>query len=118
VSVHPYGHADTGFTVNSYLTVDAGQPRTPRPRRRNPRPVENDAYTAFCRRIIAAAGRRIAAGDVEGLPDLLALADELDKATADAVHGLREFGYSWAQIASRLGTSRQAAQQRWGGDCE
>ncbi len=27
---------------------------------------------------------------------------------------LWEFGYSWAEIASRLGTTRQAAQQRWG----
>ena len=85
----------------------------PRSRRRR-QTVENDAYTAFCSRIIRAAGKRIAAGDVEGLPDLLALQDELDKATADAVRGLRGFGYSWADIASRLGVSRQAAQQRWG----
>ena len=28
--------------------------------------------------------------------------------------GLREFGYSWADIAGRLGVTRQAAQQRWG----
>ena len=24
------------------------------------------------------------------------------------------FGYSWADIAARLGVTRQAAQQRWG----
>ena len=35
-------------------------------------------------------------------------------ATADAVQGLRAFGYSWADIAARLGVSRQAAQMRWG----
>ncbi len=29
--------------------------------------------------------------------------------------GLRGFGYSWAEIATRLGITRQAAQQRWGG---
>ena len=32
-----------------------------------------------------------------------------------SVDGLRGFGYPWAEIASRLGTSRQAAQQRWAG---
>ncbi len=31
-----------------------------------------------------------------------------------AVTGLRAFGYSWAEIGSRLGITRQAAQQRWG----
>jgi len=39
---------------------------------------------------------------------------ELDAATRAAVEGLRGFGYSWGEIASRLGTTRQAAQQRGG----
>jgi DNA-binding XRE family transcriptional regulator len=30
------------------------------------------------------------------------------------VAGLRRAGYSWAEIASRIGITRQAAQQRWG----
>jgi hypothetical protein len=42
------------------------------------------------------------------------LATELDEAIGRAVIGLREAGYSWAEIAARLGASRQAAQQRWG----
>jgi len=33
---------------------------------------------------------------------------------AKAVKGLREHGYSWAEIGYRLGITRQAAQQRWG----
>jgi hypothetical protein len=33
---------------------------------------------------------------------------------AEAVKGLRDCGYSWAEIGSRLGITRQAAQQRWG----
>jgi hypothetical protein len=78
--------------------------------------VENDDYAAFTRRIVAAHGRRIAAGDVEGLADLIALGTEIERATATAVAGLRAFGYSWAEIASRLGITRQAAQQRWGGE--
>ena len=31
---------------------------------------------------------------------------------SEAVKGLRACGYSWAEIGSRLGTTRQAAQQR------
>jgi hypothetical protein len=46
--------------------------------------------------------------------DLLHHADELDTAIQVAVTGLRAFGYSWAEISSRLGATRQAAQQRWG----
>jgi len=42
------------------------------------------------------------------------LADELDAALAEAVKGLRARGYSWAEIGSRLGKTRQAAQPRWG----
>ena len=42
------------------------------------------------------------------------LADEIDSAIGQAVTGLRGFGYSWAEIGSRLGITRQAAQQRWG----
>jgi len=78
--------------------------------------VENDAYAAFARRIVGAAGRRVAGGDVEGLAELLALATEVERATHTAVSGLRAAGYSWAEIASRLRVSRQAAQQRWGGE--
>ena len=38
----------------------------------------------------------------------------MEAATADAVAGLRRFNYSWSEIATRLGVSRQAAQMRWG----
>lgn len=80
---------------------------------RSPRVVENSEFTAFGSRIIRAAGRRIAAGDVEALPDLAALSADLDAAIGDAVTGLRAAGYSWGEIASRLGVTRQAAHQRW-----
>jgi hypothetical protein len=76
--------------------------------------VENGAYSAFLRRAIRAAGRRVGGGDVEGLADLLSLAGELDRAIDAAVGGLRGAGYSWGEIASRVGVTRQAAQQRWG----
>ncbi|MFI1191832.1 hypothetical protein ACH4T9_00915 [Micromonospora sp. NPDC020750] len=94
-------------TVKKSLT-----PHLPRQKRREV--VENDEFAAFARRIIRAHGRRVATGDVEALRDLLALSDAIDQAVSDAVVGLRAFGYSWAEIGSRLGISRQAAQQRWG----
>jgi hypothetical protein len=77
--------------------------------------VENDDYAAFTRRILAAHGRRIARGDIEGLATLAALATDIDHALQAAISGLREAGFSWADIGDRLGISRQAAQQRWGG---
>ncbi|AVT38015.1 hypothetical protein [Plantactinospora sp. BB1] len=89
-------------------------PNAPRPRRRDV--VENDEFAAFARRIIRAHGRRVATGDVEALRDLVALSADLDQAIGQAVIGLRAFGYSWAEIGQRLGISRQAAQQRWGGE--
>ena len=76
--------------------------------------MENTDYAAFAARIIRAHGRRVADGDVEGLAELLALSAELEAATRAAVDGLREHGFSWGEIAARLGTSRQNAQQRWG----
>src|SRR6185436_12446608 len=84
-------------------------------RRRRHEDVENDAYLVFVARVITAAGKRVATGDVEALPDLARLSADLDAALITAVSGLRRFGYSWEQIASRLGVTRQAAQQRWGG---
>ena len=42
------------------------------------------------------------------------LAGHLEDATRQAVAGLRGIGYSWADIALRLGITRQGAQQRWG----
>jgi hypothetical protein len=53
-------------------------------------------------------------GDVEALIFMVRLADELDAAIAEAVKGLRGCGYSWTEISSRLGITRQAGQQRWG----
>jgi ribosomal protein S20 len=84
---------------------------TPNRRRR---PVENDEYASFIRRVIRAYVRRVAAGDVDALANMNGLAAELDEAISRAVTGLRKAGYSWAEIAARVGVTRQAAQQRWG----
>lgn len=86
---------------------------TPKPRRDV---VENDAYAAFARRVLRAYARRVAAGDIEALADLTTLSHEVEQAIRTAVVGLREFGYSWADIAARVGITRQSAHERWGGD--
>ena len=82
--------------------------------KRRRRQIENDEYAAFVRRILRAYSRRVGNGDVEALTLMLGLAAEIDTAIAEAVKGLRACGYSWAEIGSRLGITRQAAQQRWG----
>ena len=75
--------------------------------------VENDEYAAFTRRVIRAYSRRVAAGDIEALASMVTLAADVEQAIQAAVIGLRAFGYSWTEIATRLGISRQAARQRW-----
>lgn len=84
----------------------------------SPRPkVERETfeYAAMMRRMIRAHGRRVAHADPEDLAELIALHDELDAAIADAVAGQRNtYGRSWADIARGTGTTRQAAQMRYG----
>ena len=105
------GHDTTSHPVTSGRPDVVKNPLTPN---RAARLVENDEYAAFARRILRAYARRIATGDVEALTPMLGLSAEIDTAISQAVSGLREFGYSWAEIGSRLGITRQAAQQRWG----
>ena len=83
----------------TYATRPADRPpgvNKPLTPKRRYRVVENDEYAAFLRRVIRAYSRRVASGDIE------------------AITALRGFGYSWADIAMRLGITRQGAQQRWG----
>lgn len=104
----PHQHTThRGLTANPALT--------PKPRSRPRRYVENTDYAAFVSRAITAHGRRIAEGkDIDALPELVALTTSIDTAIATAITGLRTLGYSWADIALRLGITRQAAHQRWG----
>jgi len=97
--------ASTGrhHSVNPALTPDRAR-----------RPVENDEFAAFARRVLRAYARRIATGDIDALEAMTDLSAEIDTAIGQAVTGLRSFGYSWADIGTRLGITRQAAQQRWG----
>ena len=87
------------------------KPLTPK---RRTRVVENDEYAAFIRRVIRAYSRRVADGDIEAITTMAALAGDFETAIRQAITGLRAFGYTWADIALRLGITRQGAQQRWG----
>jgi hypothetical protein len=64
-------------SVNSELTAIGPTGRSQGKRRRA---VENGSYTAFCARVIRAAAKRVAAGDVEALADLARLGGDLDQA--------------------------------------
>jgi len=85
-----------------------------RPRKRPKRERETPEYADMVERMITAYGRRVGEGDVEELPRMIDMHRVLEAALDRAVIGLRQFGYSWGEIAKRTGTTRQAAQQRWG----
>lgn len=76
--------------------------------------VETPEYAAFCRRIIRAYSRRVAAADEVDLAEMIRVRDEMDAAIVAAVDGQRRAGRSWAYIAQGLGVTRQAAQMRYG----
>lgn len=74
---------------------------------------DHTEYIAFARRILRAVGRRVGTADPEDLAELLALRADLDGAIDAAVLGMRQTGYSWAEIARGSGTTKQAAFARW-----
>jgi hypothetical protein len=84
------------------------------PKRRY-RITENDEYAAFVRRVIRAYSRRVAAGDIEAITTMAGLADHLEDATRQAITGLRDFGYSWAEVQA-LPLPRRAALEVCGDD--
>ncbi|GAA1773278.1 hypothetical protein [Luedemannella helvata] len=98
---------------------NTGKPGLTR-KKRSTRAVENEAFDGFARRIIAAYGRRVAAGDIEALRSLTSLSAEIDATVRLAVAGLRAkpHTYSWGEIAARLGVTRQAVQMRYGDTAE
>jgi hypothetical protein len=66
-------------------------------------------------RMIRAYGRRVADADIEDLRDLAVMRDTLDQVIADTVAHMRGHQeFSWSAIGEAMGTTRQAAQQRYG----
>jgi hypothetical protein len=110
----PDGPGHTPGTQDGQAAGGASSVNKPLTPNRTRQAVENPEYAAFARRILKAYARRVATGDIEALALMAELADTIDTSIRDAVTGLRDRGYSWADIGSRLGVTRQAAQQRWG----
>ena len=71
-------------------------------------------FLAMVRRMIRAGGKRVGEGDEIELADLLALENDLQEAIVTAVHGQRELGKSWSDIAAGAGITKQSAHGRWG----
>lgn len=78
-------------------------------KRRHETPEVAKASMRFAR----ALARRAEEGDTEALEGLAELALIVEGATATAMANLHNAGYSWASIAELLGTSKQAAHQRY-----
>lgn len=86
---------------------------------RTPRVRETPEVAGAARRMIRAVGER-AATDVDALPLLAQLRDQVDTELRRAVEAARDqqrnrVPYSWADVGRALGITRQAAQQRFGG---
>lgn len=94
----------------------------PRKRSRDSRKNEPDMYAGFVRRGMRALGRKISAGDVAALPELVKLEAELDAVILDTVGQLisEPHCYSWGEVAAHLKaggcsiTTRQGVQQKYG----
>lgn len=80
------------------------------------RTIEDDEFAAAARRFVKALGRR-AGGNISTLRFLTGMSDLVDELVTQAVHDLRgePVMASWSEIGEVLGITRQAAQQRFGG---
>lgn len=73
-------------------------------------------YAAMMGRMLRAYARRVADADPEDLATMLEVYAQFGAAIQDAVTQQRALhGTSWAEIGRGAGITRQAAQQRWGG---
>lgn len=119
---------DEGEGLDALPTVPVECQCAPCRRRRQDKarrsPEELPAKVARTTRTIKAVTRAVEAGDFTGPEDLAALsqlAQAAEDALGQAVRSLRlTHGYSWADVARGLGegTTRQAAQQRFGRYCK
>lgn len=81
--------------------------------KRAKRERETPEFAGMVRRTIRAHGRRVANADEVDLAELVAMREVLEEAISEAVAGMRERRLSWTYIGKGLGTTRQAAQQRY-----
>jgi hypothetical protein len=99
--------SDHASGVKTALTSDR--------RQRGRRYVETRDFGAMVTRMLRAYGRRVATADMDDLRDMAAMRQTLDEVIAATVRHLRDQqDFSWAAIGEAVGTTRQAAQQRYG----
>jgi uncharacterized lipoprotein len=94
---------------------------TKRRKRTKPDKAQVDVYAEFMARAMRAFGKKIGAGDVAALPELVKMEDLLDATILEAIGALisEPWCYSWQQIADHLTAggykiSRQGVQQKYG----
>lgn len=82
---------------------------------------EVDDISAMITRMGRALARRAAEGDIQAVGAMRDAQSALDGSMRDAIHGARSFvdprnhsTYSWSDVAEQLGTTRQAAEKRYG----
>jgi hypothetical protein len=62
-------------------------------------------------RMIRTYAQRVGVADIDNLAPMWEVRQAADEAVTEAITELRAAGFSWADLAARLGTSRQAVQQ-------
>lgn len=112
------------MTTTDNTAVTSANTKPARKRRSNGtgRKNEPDMYAGFVTRGLKALGRKISAGDIAALPELVKLEAELDKVILETVGALisdPQFAYSWGDVAKYLNaggikTTRQNVQQKYG----
>lgn len=87
-----------------------------RVRRRSER-KDAQEVAAFLVRMMRAYARRALAGETEpaDLADLFTIRVELERVVDATVVAARRTGFSWSEIASSTGTTKQTAHERWAG---
>lgn len=73
---------------------------------------EAPALGAAVQRMLKALVRRADEGDTEALEQLMQATQTAERGVADALHGMRERGYSLAELSRVTGTSRPAVLKR------
>lgn len=106
------------MTDNPGLSVDPAPigARAPSQRGRSRPSREAPAIGDMVARVLRALIRRAEAGDLEALEQLQRLGREADAALVAAARAAHDgpAAYSWTELAYVLGTTRQAARQRFG----
>lgn len=74
---------------------------------------ESPEIAAFIRRMFRALERRAQDGDLEALEALASLRSSLRDSTERAGLSASKHGYSFTEIGTALGITRQAARQRF-----